>query len=121
MNLPEAASRRWLFWIGLSAILILLDQWTKNLASSQLQYGRPVELLPVLNLTLQHNSGAAFSFLSNAGGWQRWMIVYQGTLFVAWFRPGRNPHHNVGRIGPLASPASLTSLVTTATAQRSAR
>jgi signal peptidase II len=80
VNLPEAASLRWLFWIGLSAILILLDQWTKNLASSQLQYGRPVELLPVLNLTLQHNSGAAFSFLSNAGGWQRWF--FSGVAFL---------------------------------------
>lgn len=58
-----------------SVILIALDQWTKYLASSQLNYGMPVEILPVFNLTLYHNSGAAFSFLADAGGWQRWFFT----------------------------------------------
>ena len=52
----------------------MLDQWTKSLALSQLDYGYPVRVLPVLNLTLQYNEGAAFSFLSDAGGWQRWFF-----------------------------------------------
>ncbi len=45
------------------------------MASNQLQYARPVEILPVLNFTLLHNPGAAFSFLSDAGGWQRWFFT----------------------------------------------
>lgn len=58
----------------------MLDMWTKNLASSQLQYARPVEILPILNFTLLHNPGAAFSFLSDAGGWQRWFFTTVSTV-----------------------------------------
>jgi len=61
-------------WYGLAVVLILLDQYTKGLASNALEYGRPVLVFPWLNLTLQHNTGAAFSFLSNAGGWQRYFL-----------------------------------------------
>lgn len=62
---------------GLIAVIVIvaLDQWTKFLASSQLTYGIPIEILPVFNLTLQHNTGAAFSFLADAGGWQRWFFT----------------------------------------------
>lgn len=60
-----------MLWYGLSLIIVILDQWTKWLASSKLDYGRPLELLPFFNFTLWHNTGAAFSFLSDAGGWQR--------------------------------------------------
>lgn len=64
-----------LFWFGLSVLVIILDQWTKALADSSLQYGVPETVLPVFNLTLQYNYGAAFSFLSDAGGWQRWLFT----------------------------------------------
>lgn len=62
-------------WYALALVLIVLDQYTKGLASSALDYGRPVEVFSWFNLTLQHNSGAAFSFLSDAGGWQRWFFT----------------------------------------------
>ena len=65
---------RALRWYGLAAVLVLLDQYTKGLASSGLEYGRPVQVFPWFNLTLQHNTGAAFSFLSDAGGWQRYFF-----------------------------------------------
>ena len=55
-------------------MVVLADQWTKGLAESGLEYGRPVAVLPILNMSLQYNSGAAFSFLSEAGGWQRWFF-----------------------------------------------
>ena len=61
-------------WFVVAGVIVLLDQWTKGLASARLQYAQPVEVLPVFNLTLQHNTGAAFSFLHNAGGWQRWFF-----------------------------------------------
>jgi signal peptidase II len=63
------------YWFLLALVVLLLDQYTKGLASAQLQYGQPVQVLPVFNLTLQHNEGAAFSFLSEAGGWQRWFFT----------------------------------------------
>ncbi|WP_438951554.1 signal peptidase II [Porticoccus sp.] len=62
-------------WYLLSGLVILVDQITKYWASASLVYGRAVELLPILNLTLLHNPGAAFSFLSEAGGWQRWFFT----------------------------------------------
>lgn len=58
-------------WYGLSLLIFVLDQWTKWLASSKLVYGQPLEIFSFFNLTLWHNTGAAFSFLSDAGGWQR--------------------------------------------------
>ena len=55
--------------------MIALDQYTKSLASAGLDYARPVEVFSWFNLTLHHNSGAAFSFLSDAGGWQRYLFT----------------------------------------------
>ena len=73
--------------------MIALDQATKQLAVNLLEYGRPVEVLPVLNWTLLHNTGAAFSFLSDAGGWQRWFFTAVSAIIsvvlVIWlFRLG---------------------------------
>ncbi len=61
-------------WFGLALVVILLDQYSKGLASSMLEYGQPVRVFSWFNLTLQHNTGAAFSFLNNAGGWQRYFF-----------------------------------------------
>lgn len=89
--------RQTIGWLIVAVIIIALDQWTKYLASSLLSYGRPVEILPVFNLTLQHNTGAAFSFLADAGGWQRWFFtvisaVVSVFLLVWLFRlPAKQP------------------------------
>jgi signal peptidase II len=61
-------------WFALALVVILLDQYTKRLATDGLEYGRPVEVFWWFNLTLQHNTGAAFSFLQDAGGWQRYFF-----------------------------------------------
>lgn len=75
-------------WYVLAVLVILLDQYTKGLASSSLDYGRPVEVFSWFNLTLQHNPGAAFSFLSDAGGWQRYFFsgvaIVISLVLVAW-------------------------------------
>lgn len=75
-------------WYSLALLVIALDQYTKGLASASLDYGRPLAVFPWFNLTLQHNSGAAFSFLSDAGGWQRWFFaaiaVAISLALVAW-------------------------------------
>ena len=61
-------------WFLLAIVIIGLDQYTKILATSGLEYGQPVRVFWWFNLTLQHNTGAAFSFLSDAGGWQRYFF-----------------------------------------------
>lgn len=62
-------------WLWLSALVVVLDLGSKALASASLMYGQPLELLPFFNLTLLHNTGAAFSFLADHGGWQRWFFA----------------------------------------------
>jgi signal peptidase II len=58
-----------------SAVVILLDWHTKQWVSGALELYRPQEVFSWLNITLAHNYGAAFSFLSDAGGWQRWFFI----------------------------------------------
>ena len=62
-------------WLLVSVAVIALDLYTKQLASSALVLYRPHEVFSWLNMTLAHNYGAAFSFLSSAGGWQRWFFI----------------------------------------------
>ena len=63
------------FLIIIMICVIGADQFTKALVSSLLDYDQPVTLLPIFDWRLLHNQGAAFSFLSNAGGWQRWLFT----------------------------------------------
>lgn len=77
-NTPSAASepmRSPLRWLWLSVVIVVLDLATKWLASSSLVYGQANEVLPIFNLTLLHNTGAAFSFLAGHDGWQRWLFA----------------------------------------------
>jgi signal peptidase II len=83
-------------WLGLSVFAILLDQWTKNLASTHLVYGEAKPVVPYLDWTLLHNHGAAFSFLSDAGGWQRYLFTglaaVVSVIFIGWLL--RLPKHS---------------------------
>ncbi len=69
-------------WLWLAALVIAIDLGTKAMASAMLTYGDPVPVMPMFNLTLLHNTGAAFSFLAEADGWQRWFFV----VLVSWLR-----------------------------------
>ncbi len=75
-------------WLGLAGLVILLDQLVKVWAQSALELHRPWVLAPFLDFTLAYNRGAAFSFLNEAGGWQRWffvlLAVVVGGLIVFW-------------------------------------
>jgi len=62
-------------WLWLSAVVIVLDRLSKYLISSHLHVYDSITLLPVFNLTLLHNTGAAWSFLADASGWQRWVFI----------------------------------------------
>ena len=81
MNIP------W-FWYGLAFAITIIDQIVKQIVNTRLQYGERVEVLAVLDLTLVYNPGAAFSFLSDAGGWQRWFFsivaVVVSIILVIW-------------------------------------
>lgn len=87
-KLPGHSSNKMIFiWLLVSALVVALDLWTKGIATESLTLYRPVELTSWLNMTLAHNYGAAFSFLSDAGGWQRWLftvlaVVVTGVLIV---------------------------------------
>ena len=67
-----APLRGQLRWLGLSGVLIALDQWTKHLIETHLENFETRVILPVFDLVRAHNRGAAFSMFNDAGGWQRW-------------------------------------------------
>jgi len=79
-----AATRRSLRWLALSLLVVLLDQATKLWAVAALRLYESLPVLPSFNLTLLYNRGAAFSFLSNAGGWQRWVLSALAALVSVW-------------------------------------
>lgn len=62
-------------YFGIAIVVIVIDQITKWVASSSLTLHEQNPVMPSFNFTLMHNYGAAFSFLSNAGGWQRWFFT----------------------------------------------
>jgi signal peptidase II len=79
-----------LVYLWLSALVILIDQLSKTAIERALELYQTVDVLSVLDITRYHNPGAAFSFLADAAGWQRWLftalaIVVSGAL-VLWLR-----------------------------------
>ncbi|MGH8309599.1 MAG: signal peptidase II [Steroidobacteraceae bacterium] len=84
-----AAASGWR-WLPLAVVIILLDQLAKLWALSAFREFEQLELLPVLDFTLMYNTGAAFSFLAGASGWQRWFFVILALAVAAgitvWLR-----------------------------------
>ncbi|MDH5610856.1 MAG: signal peptidase II [Gammaproteobacteria bacterium] len=62
-------------WLWLTVIVTVIDQITKQMAEQSLVAHKALPAIPNLNWTLMYNEGAAFSFLSDAGGWQRWFFI----------------------------------------------
>jgi signal peptidase II len=76
-----------LLWLGLSGLLLAVDQLSKILVKGNLVEGVANPVTSFLNWTLIYNPGAAFSFLAQAGGWQRWFFTGLGVaaaLFITW-------------------------------------
>ncbi|HSH85026.1 MAG TPA: signal peptidase II [Guyparkeria sp.] len=80
MSRVNAGNLRWLW---LSLVVLVADQLSKWAALVGLDYARPLELLPMFNLTLLYNTGAAFSFLADHDGWQRWFFVILAMVIVS--------------------------------------
>jgi signal peptidase II len=82
-----AGAPRLAFWLGLAALVIVADQLTKTLILAQFQLGDTQPVTSFFNLVRVHNTGAAFSFLAGASGWQRWFFIGLGsaaTVFIIW-------------------------------------
>ncbi len=76
MSLPK--------WLTLSALVIALDQLSKAWITHHFAFGESFTVLSVFNLVLVHNTGAAFSFLNDAGGMQRWLFSIIAIIASAW-------------------------------------
>jgi signal peptidase II len=86
-SLSKSSSGGMTPWLGIAAIVILLDQLTKITITKLFRYGEEMVLTSYFNLVLAYNKGAAFSFLSNENGWQRYFFTGIGiaaALYIAW-------------------------------------
>ena len=78
-------------WLGLALVVIVLDQFAKTLILGDFQLGDSRHVTSFFNLVRVHNTGAAFSFLAGATGWQRWFFVTLGIVaagFIVWMLRG---------------------------------
>lgn len=84
MSLKESG----LIWLWLSVLVLLVDQITKQWVAGTMELYQSIEVLPVFNITYIHNPGAAFSFLADQPGWQRWFFAAIATIasivFAYW-------------------------------------
>lgn len=71
-------------WLSLSAVVIILDQLSKIWITNHFAYGERLNVLSVFDLVLAHNTGAAFSFLHDAGGMQRWLFSIIAVVASVW-------------------------------------
>lgn len=87
MSTSRPSSPRLLQWLAIALLVILADQFTKVLILSSFQLGDSRYVTPFFNIVRWHNTGAAFSFLAQAAGWQRWFFVALGTaatVLIVW-------------------------------------
>ena len=77
-------------WLWLSSLVVILDQLSKQIAENSLLLHKPLAVFPGFNWTLMYNKGAAFSFLSQAGGWQRWFFIILSSVIsialIVWLK-----------------------------------
>ena len=88
--MTEVKQKSGLIWLGLSLLLFAVDYITKAVVVANMKLYESIEILPIFNFTYMHNYGAAFSFLSDAGGWQRWFFsgiaVVISLLLTFWLK-----------------------------------
>ena len=104
-TMPQRPHPNALTWLALSALVIALDLWTKHLALTHLEPFRPVPFIEgVWNWRLTFNPGAAFSFLADSGGWQRWLfsVLAVGFSGLLAFWLARIPRHDWRQAAPFA-------------------
>lgn len=87
------ANQGWWTWLGLSLLIFLVDQLTKTLILGAFQLGDSTPITSFFNIVRVHNTGAAFSFLAQAGGWQRWLFTGIGLAAAALIVWMLRAHH----------------------------
>ena len=92
----EARALGWMRWLGVSAAIVALDLATKAWVSHAFVPGEVKQVTPFFNLVLMHNTGAAFSLLADASGWQRWFftivaIAISAAIVYTLSRNAENP------------------------------
>ncbi|HEX9719435.1 MAG TPA: signal peptidase II [Ramlibacter sp.] len=83
----RAKQSSWLHWLGLALAIIIADQLTKVLIMGNYRLGDSTYVASFFNIVRAHNTGAAFSFLAGASGWQRWFFTAFGiaaAIFITW-------------------------------------
>jgi signal peptidase II len=83
----SSAAPKLIVWLGLALVVIVLDQFSKTLILGTFQLGDSRQVTSFINLVRVHNTGAAFSFLAGAAGWQRWFFITLGLAaagFIVW-------------------------------------
>ena len=90
-------------WLSLAAAVVVADQVTKNLVIDNLALYQRIPILPILDLVRLHNTGAAFSFLAGASGWQNWLFTGVAILVSAgilwWLTTLPNTGHRILAFG----------------------
>jgi signal peptidase II len=84
---PRRGAGDMLPWLGLSLLLLIADQFTKVMVLGYFRLGDSLRVTSFFNLVRVHNDGAAFSFLADAAGWQRWFFTAIGlgaAVFIVW-------------------------------------
>jgi signal peptidase II len=87
MARSSSGSTGMLPWLGLALIILIADQFTKILILGYYHLGDSTRVTGFFNIVRAHNTGAAFSFLAAASGWQRWLftaIAVGATVFIVW-------------------------------------
>jgi len=85
--MARSSSGRWMPWLGVAVAVLILDQLTKVLIMGSYRLGDSTYVTNFFNIVRAHNTGAAFSFLHDASGWQRWFFTAVGAaaaVFILW-------------------------------------
>ncbi|MCX9157109.1 signal peptidase II [Niveibacterium sp. 24ML] len=93
--------KRFLAWLGLSGLVIVLDQITKLAVLRTLKFGESIPYTDFFQLVLVYNPGAAFSFLADQPGWQKWFFIVLALVISGWLMVMLK-HHANERLQPLS-------------------
>ncbi|HQU79007.1 MAG TPA: signal peptidase II [Azonexus sp.] len=71
-------------WYGLASLVVVLDQFSKWIVLNHIEFGQTIYVAPFWNWVLTYNTGAAFSFLADQPGWQRWFFTALALAVSGW-------------------------------------
>ena len=102
-------------WLWLTLVCLVLDQVTKHWVAGSMELYQSITVFPFFNITYVHNLGAAFSFLADQGGWQRWFFTViaavASVLFVYWLAKTPKDNRNLGIAFALLLSGALGNLI----------